>query len=336
MAVNLAGLAHEQVARGDALVRAGAWYESRTVDASLEVLATLDHPVSRRGAHVVYLGSGEHPARVRVLGDGVLAPGERGLVRLHLPVALPLQPGDRYVLRDSGRRQTLGGGEVLDVDPVERASRARPDRSVERVVAERGWVDADELFRLTGVRHPPTLGRWVVDPTVRTAEQARLRSLIEAAGALGLDRSGLDARERAVLDDLPEVRVVQGRATLGPVDDPLAGHPFVARLEAEPFTPPPPAGVDRAELSELVRRGLVVEQGGIHFAPAAVDQAAERIAALLEAHPEGVTVGQVREALGTSRKYAIPLLSVLDGSGRTRRRGDLRIAGPRLLAHRAP
>jgi len=77
----------------------------------------------------------------------------------------------------------------------------------------------------------------------------------------------------------------------------------------------------------------MINGGG--FAPAAIDQAADVIAALLDEHPDGVTVGQIREALGTSRKYAIPLLSVLDATGRTRRRGDLRIAGPRLLEHRS-
>jgi selenocysteine-specific elongation factor len=37
-----------------------------------------------------------------------------------------------------------------------------------------------------------------------------------------------------------------------------------------------------------------------------------------------------RVALGTSRKYAVPLATLLDGRGITRRRDDLRIAGPRL------
>ena len=328
VAVNLSGIAHEQVARGDALVRPGAWHESRTVDASLEVLAALDHPVSRRGAYVAYIGSGEHPAQVRVLGDGALAPGERGLVRLHLPLALPLQPGDRYVLRDSGRRETIGGGEILDVAPVVKASRAQPDRSVERMVAERGWIDVDELARLTGTHRPATVGRWVVDPAVLAAEQARLRALIGDAGPLGLDVSPLDERERAVLEALPEVRVMQGRVTPGPADDPLAGHPYVAGLEAEPFTPPPPDDVDRGELRELVRRGLVIEEGGIHFAPASVDQAAETIATLLEAHPEGVTVGQVREALGT-----IPQVRHPPAAGARRHRPD---AATGRSAHRRP
>ncbi len=335
VAVNLSGIAHEQVVRGDALVRPGAWHEGHTVDASLEVLADLDHRVSRRGAYVAYLGSGEHAVRLRVLGDESMGPGDRGLVRLHLPVALPLQPGDRYVLRDSGRQETIGGGEILDVDPVMRASRARPDRSVDRVVAERGWIDVDELARLTGTRRAPTVDHWVVDPTVLADEQTRLRALVEGAGPLGLDIAAFEEHERAVLTHLDEVRVVRGRATLGPPEDPLAAHPFVTALEATPFATPPPTGVDRTELRELVRRGLVVEEAGIHFAPAAIDQAADVIAALLDEHPDGVTVGQIREALGTSRKYAIPLLSVLDATGRTRRRGDLRIAGPRLLEHRS-
>ncbi len=56
---------------------------------------------------------------------------------------------------------------------------------------------------------------------------------------------------------------------------------------------------------------------------------------LLDEHPEGVTVSVAREALGTSRKYVMPLLGHLDATGMTRRRGDIRIAGatPGLLRY---
>jgi selenocysteine-specific elongation factor len=40
----------------------------------------------------------------------------------------------------------------------------------------------------------------------------------------------------------------------------------------------------------------------------------------------GVTVSAVRQELGTSRKYAVPLMEHLDRSGRTRRSGDLRFS----------
>ena len=56
------------------------------------------------------------------------------------------------------------------------------------------------------------------------------------------------------------------------------------------------------------------------------------MAELLAENPEGVTVAQVRDGLGTTRKHALPLLAELDATGVTRRRGDLRIGGPRLPA----
>ncbi len=162
VAVNLSGAARDELSRGDALVRPGQWRPTRTFDASLHTLAPLGHDVGRKGAYQLYVGSGEHPVALRVLAgaDGI-GPGEDGLVRLRLPVAVPLLPGDRYVLRESGRDETVGGGEVLDVAPVLAARRARPTRSVDRVVAERGWVLADELERLTGERrqaHGRTVG----------------------------------------------------------------------------------------------------------------------------------------------------------------------------------
>src|SRR4029077_10604220 len=148
---------------------------TKVFDASLAVLGNLDHGVSRSGAFHGYIGSGERPAqdtplaawgrggrtaKIRRLGAGPaeVEPGARAFVRVHLPVDVPLLPGDRFVLRESGRSETVGGGEVLDVAPVLSARRARRSSSVDRVVAERGWVEVGELERLTGERRPPVLG----------------------------------------------------------------------------------------------------------------------------------------------------------------------------------
>ena len=330
VAVNLAGAGHREVARGDAVVRAQQWHATRTIDAELSVLASLDHPVTRRGAYVAYIGSGEYPVRLRVLGPSAIEPGRAGLVRLHLPVPLPLCMGDRFILRESGRSETVGGGEVLDVDPVLPASRARPDRSVERIVAERGRIDAARLERLTGRARPPDLGRWAVDPEFLAQTRQRLTDAVAAAGPLGLDLAGLDDFERTVIGTIDGITSGEGRARAAGGDDPLADHPFVAAAAAEPFTPPAPTGVSNDELRLLVRQGHLVESGGIHFAASAVDEAARVVARLLADQPEGVTVAEVRDAWGATRKYALALLARLDSTGVTRRRGDLRIAGPRL------
>lgn len=150
VALNLGRVSADEAQRGDVLVRESQWWMTNQCDASLTVLETLGHDVSRRGAHVAYFGSGEFPVKLRVLGAKALPPGETGAVRLHLPCRLPLLPGDRFVLREFGRSETVGGGEVLDVDPVLPAAKANPDRSAERVVKERGWVRADELKLLVG------------------------------------------------------------------------------------------------------------------------------------------------------------------------------------------
>ncbi len=328
-AINLSGVSHDDISRGDVLVRDTEWFETSVFDGRLNVLSSLDHDVSRRGAHLLYLGAGEHAVRIRILGDPI-APGASGNVRIYLPHQLPLLPGDRFVLRESGRSETVGGGEILDVDPQSKASEAHPDRSIERVIAERGWVSADELFLLTGERREADIESWVVDPTVLHHTIENLRQLVEDAGGLGLETASLSDQERATLSILDDVNVSGGRARMREAADPLAAHPFVLALQQGGFVPPDADSVDPGELRELVRRGEIIVEDGVYFSPDTVDAAALLLAELLAAKPDGVTVSEVRQAMGNTRKHALPLLNRLDESGMTRRRDNLRIAGPRL------
>ena len=330
VAVNLTGIGHGEISRGDLLVQPGKWHHTAMIDAELTVLESLGHPVTRKGAYATYIGSGEFPSRLRVLQGTRIEPGESGLVRLYLNRKVPLLPGDRFILRESGRDETVGGGQVLDVEPQLPASKANPNRSLERLIAERGWVDAEHLSRLTGEQIEPAVGRRVVDPAELESAKKSVLEAISAADALGLDVASLDERHRAVADILEEVQVQTGRATIGEVADPLADHPWVIALAAEPFAPPDASGVDRGELRELVRRGTVIENDGVYFARTAVDQAVALVRDGLTAKPKGLTVAEIRDLLGTTRKYVLPLLAHLDGNGITRRREDVRIAGPRM------
>ncbi len=332
VAVNLVGVEHADVRRGDALVVAGQWRPTRRVDASLAVLGELDHPLTRRGAYVGYAGSGEFPVRVRVLGDAAIEPGGRGLVRIHLAVPLALRVGDRFVLRESGRSETVGGGVLLDVAPVRPASKARPDGTAATLVAERGWVRAEDLAAWTGAEVSPTLAGWVVDPAALAATEQAVAQRVEAAGELGLDIGLLDERQRVVLARLERLEVRDGRVRARGAVDPLANHPLIDQLRAGGVTPPEPAGADRAVLRELIRRKVLFERDGIVFHGEALDIAARASAALLARSPDGFTVAELRDALGMSRKFALPLVNELDARGITRRRGDVRIAGPRLPA----
>jgi selenocysteine-specific elongation factor len=330
VALNLNGVGHDEIGRGHAVVAPDRWRPTDRFDASLDVLASLDHEVSRRGAYLAYVGSRELPVKVRVLGSDTLTPGTSGAVRLFLPDALPLLPGDRFVLRESGRDETVGGGEVLDIAPVTKASKARPDRSIERVVAERGWVDVHELELLTGETVEPTVGRWVTTPTLFAETQQNVAAAIETAGELGLDLAALDEHERAVVDTLEDVTIEAGRARPADVIDPFADHPLADLILAGGFAPELPADLDRVAVRELTRRGVLVERDKLLFHQEAIAAAARVAAELLAENAAGFTVAQFRDSTGASRKFALPLIAELDARGITRRRDDFRIAGPRL------
>ena len=330
VALNLAHVEHQSLGRGVALAFEDQWYQTAKFDAELRVLPDLGHEVSRRGAFSIYVGSGEWSIRLRVLGPNRLAPGSSGLVRIFLPEGLPLLPGDRFVLRESGREETVGGGQVLDVDPQLKASEAQPDLSVDRVIAERGWVRTDELKRLTGSAVQPVLGDWVAPASVVASAVEEVRSLIEAAGPLGLDVALLDERQRLIVDDVEDVQVMEGRARRVDQEDVLINHPLVAELEANPFAPVQPTAQSREEIRGLIQRGIVIQSDGVLFAASSIEKAAIAVARLLQQNPAGVTVAEIRDALETTRKFALPICAILDSTGVTRRREDLRIPGPRL------
>src|SRR6185295_4240578 len=84
------------------------------------------------------------------------------------------------------------------------------------------------------------------------------------------------------------------------------------------------AGFDQELIRAAGTEGRLVRiSADLVVTPSMVDRAA---AFIRNAGPAGATVSDVREALGTSRKYAVPLLEYLDAKGLTRRVGDVRVA----------
>jgi selenocysteine-specific elongation factor len=104
-----------------------------------------------------------------------------------------------------------------------------------------------------------------------------------------------------------------------------AAAAFVAELEANPYSPQPAAALPPDLLAYLADQGRVVPVGeGVVFTKEAYEAMVARVRAHLER--EGtVTLAQVRDLFGTSRKYAQALLEHLDEQRITRRVGDERV-----------
>jgi selenocysteine-specific elongation factor len=132
----------------------------------------------------------------------------------------------------------------------------------------------------------------------------------------------------AVLGDITKRGVAIALPSHAPaltVEQQLVAGTYLASLRAAPFSPPtegaPPAGV----LDYLEARGEVVHVGaGIVFAADAYEQMVARITERLQSVGP-LTLAEVRDMFGTSRRYAQALLEHLDARHVTRRVGDARL-----------
>jgi len=114
-AVNLAGIDHSEVARGQVLAAPGVLRPTQIIDSRVEMLAGSPRPLKSRQRVRVHIGTAEVLARVAVMNEaGELPPGERGDVQLRLETPVACRFGDRFILRSYSPQQTIGGGEVLD------------------------------------------------------------------------------------------------------------------------------------------------------------------------------------------------------------------------------
>ncbi len=123
VAVNIGGLAVEEIQRGDVLVTPGHYRPTRRLDARFRLLKDVSAPLKHGTQVKVFLGAAETIATLRLLGMETLHPGEQGWIQLELRHPLVTTRGDRYILRRPSPSETLGGGQVIDPHPSKRHKR---------------------------------------------------------------------------------------------------------------------------------------------------------------------------------------------------------------------
>ena len=134
LAVALAGIDHDALARGAVLVADEGWHPTRVVRADVTLLAGSATVLSPRAVVRFHLGTTEVGARV-VTPGGPLSGGETKPARVVLDAPIVARAGDRFVIRGGSPLGTLGGGVVVDPNPSHR--RARPWSGPRQTGAER-------------------------------------------------------------------------------------------------------------------------------------------------------------------------------------------------------
>jgi selenocysteine-specific elongation factor len=108
------------------VARPSDYQPTRRLDVRTRLLADVARPLEHNTEVKFYLGAAEVLARVRLLGQESLLPGEEGWLQLELRQEVTAARGDRYILRRPSPAETLGGGMVLDPHPKGRHKRFAP------------------------------------------------------------------------------------------------------------------------------------------------------------------------------------------------------------------
>ena len=124
VAVNLQGVEHTEIFRGDIVVPRAIYRPTRTIDARLNYLPAAPRELKHRSTLRLHSATYEVPAKVILIDRDVLLPGESAYVQLRLAKPVLLLPGDPFVLRTYSPQATLAGGTVLDPNPLRRRRRS--------------------------------------------------------------------------------------------------------------------------------------------------------------------------------------------------------------------
>ncbi len=116
-AMNLAGIAKTDLARGDVISLPGRLRSTTLLDARFELLGSAPRPLEHNAEVDLYVGAKEVHAHVRLLDSDQLQPGQRGWVQLKLAEPVAVARRDRFILRIPSPSLTIGGGEIIDTQP---------------------------------------------------------------------------------------------------------------------------------------------------------------------------------------------------------------------------
>jgi selenocysteine-specific elongation factor len=261
LALNLAGVDKDEVARGDWIVAEPAHAPTQRLDARMRVLPGESKPLAHWTPLHLHLGAVDVGARVVLLEGDPIAPGASALVQFELDRPIGALHGDRFVVRDQSALRTIGGGTVLDAfAPPARRRRAQ---RLPRLEALERPLPTDALAALLSAEPPDgidlarfTQGWNLLPDDAQALRQAvPHRALVDTTGA------------KATLAFAPgqiEKRFAQIAGVLAAHHRKSADSPGMtseALLRALPATARPSAAVFALITREMVSGGTLQRHG---------------------------------------------------------------------------
>ena len=114
VAVNISGISHQDIVRGDTLTIPKWLSVTRAVDVQIKLVPNTKKVLRHNSSVMFYTGASESMVKVRLLTSNELALGDEGLAQFVFEDMLPCIAGDRFIIRTSNI--TIGGGIIIETD----------------------------------------------------------------------------------------------------------------------------------------------------------------------------------------------------------------------------
>lgn len=183
VAVNLTNIATTDLARGDVLIRAGTYTSTTMLDAKIEWLSSAPRPLAHSQELALFLYASQMAARVRLLDQDTLAPGQRGWAQLILESPIIAAAGDRFILRYPSPGMTVGGGVIVEPHPGARHKRNRPE-VIARLERALQGTPADLVVQYIETHPASTLDEIARGTALDSAQTTQLLSETASSGQL--------------------------------------------------------------------------------------------------------------------------------------------------------
>lgn len=118
VAINLSNVKKKEIRRGCVLAPKSSMKNTDLLDVKLKVLEDSMRILTNHERLHLYTGTSEILCRAVLLDKEQIGPGEEGLVQLRLEEEIAVKRGDRFVVRFYSPMETIGGGIVLEPNPV--------------------------------------------------------------------------------------------------------------------------------------------------------------------------------------------------------------------------
>ena len=118
VAINLSNVKKKEIRRGCVLAPKNSMKNTDLLDVKLTVLEDSMRILTNHERLHLYTGTSEILCRAVLLDKEQIGPGEEGLVQLRLEEEIAVKRGDRFVVRFYSPMETIGGGIVLEPNPV--------------------------------------------------------------------------------------------------------------------------------------------------------------------------------------------------------------------------